>query len=417
MQSSWEGYGPVAFAAQGKPVNNITIENNVLSTSVSNIVRAGWPQKNFEGGNFLLRNSDVLHAGLGGCGVPFALMEFWADPAGRGQGSGFHFDNIRMEDWYSLFNLSQSKAGNLRDVTFTDIAGLETPALVPSELSGSVEDVAVDNLVAAGTLAISAKDIPVGVRDYTSSLSIHNTGPIAHILVARGLIRPHQKVRFEGIPDASGWQHLHYTWLFGDGQQASGRKVKHRFPDTEGTLLDGSGRFRVLLHITAEGNDRITARETWIDQPIVVANALLPALPPRQGEPGIRYRLETSSTDGIVSTFALDQIKQLPAHYKLSLEGDLAIPDNGAYAFLVIANDSASIELDGTKVASAPAPFAQLCGLAGNAARPIRVSAALARGRHHLKISETHKSGVDNFRVLWQGAQPLAPIPANLLSH
>jgi len=417
MQSSWEGYGPVAFAVQGKPVTNITVKDSVLSTSVSNIVRAGWPQKNFEGGNFLLRNSDVLHAGFGGCGVPFALMELWADPAGRGESSGFHFDSIRMEDWYSLFNLRQSKAGNLLDVTFTDIAGLETPSLVASALKGNIEDVAVDNLVTAGTLATSAAAVPVTVEANTPSPIIHNTGPAAHILVRRGLIRPHDKVHFEAVPDASDTRHLHYTWLFGDGKQATGRKVKHRFPDTEGTLRDRSGRFRILLHITVDGIPPSTERNTWIEQPIVVADALQPALTPRRGQPGISYQIGAGPTGGTVSSFALDQIKQLPSHYTLTLEGDLTVPDDGAYAFLVIANEAASMELDGRQAASAPAPFPQLCGLAGSAARPISVSAALARGRHHIKITETHTAGVDNFRVLWQGAQPLAPIPSNLLSH
>ena len=41
------------------------------------------------------------------------------------------------------------------------------------------------------------------------------------------------------------------TGSFGDGTEAHGRKVKHRFTDADGTELDGAngaGRFRVLLH-------------------------------------------------------------------------------------------------------------------------------------------------------------------------
>ena len=52
MQGSWEGYGPAAFAVAGKPVTGVTVEDSVLSTSISNVVRAGWPEKNFEGRPF-----------------------------------------------------------------------------------------------------------------------------------------------------------------------------------------------------------------------------------------------------------------------------------------------------------------------------------------------------------------------------
>jgi hypothetical protein len=112
METGWDGYGAEAFAAQGAPVTNITVEDSVFSTSISNIVRAGWPEKNFEGGHFLMRNSDVLHMGLGGCGIPFALMELWADPMGRGQSLDFNFENIRLEDWYLSGSTPSTVAGH-----------------------------------------------------------------------------------------------------------------------------------------------------------------------------------------------------------------------------------------------------------------------------------------------------------------
>ena len=59
--------------------------------------------------------------------------------------------------------------------------------------------------------------------------------------------------------------------------------------DTQGTLLDGSGRFRVLLHISAVGaNGNI--RNTWLYQPVVVADAPHPALAPLAGQLSILYR-------------------------------------------------------------------------------------------------------------------------------
>ncbi len=439
MQTSWEGYGPVAFAVQGSPVTNIVVENTVLSTSISNIVRAGWPGKNFEGGNFTMRNSDVLHMGLGGCGVPFALMELWADPNGRGESSGFHFNDIRLEDWYSLTDLEESAPG-IRDATFTDIAALELPARVPSVLSGDVTGVTFDNIVSAGTLATDEASLPLTRAKGAPPPAITATGPRAHIVSTAGLIRPGQKVHFEAILDRDDRRSLHYDWIFGDGAQAHGSKVTHRFPDTDGTLHDGTGRFRVLLHISAPGN-----RHTWIYQPVVVSDVLLPPQPPHpQSRPGITFRyteLETNvdatahptapetSTErrsetttqtvpqtGTQPTFALPATHRAE-NCSLTLDGIVQAPTDGIYTFLVFASDQAAITLDGRLMATALKPFAQVCGLAGNATQAIPVYVALAAGPHHLNITETHRLGQDHFQVLWQApGQPLQPIPPSALS-
>jgi len=58
-------------------VQNILIEHSVLSTSISNIVRAGWPRKTYNSRNFTLRDSDILHGGIGACGQTFGLLGFW----------------------------------------------------------------------------------------------------------------------------------------------------------------------------------------------------------------------------------------------------------------------------------------------------------------------------------------------------
>ena len=435
MQTSWEGYGPVAFAVQGSPVTNITVDNTVLSTSISNVVRAGWPGKNFEGGNFNLRNSDVLHMGLGGCGVPFALMELWADPNGRGESAGFHFNDIRLEDWYSLTDLEES-APRIRYATFTDVAALELPARVPSVLSGDVSGVSFDNIVSAGTLATDEASLHLTRANGALPPAITATGPRAHIVSTTGLIRPKQKVHFEAVSDGGSTASLHYDWTFGDGAHALGSKVNHRFPDTDGTLHDGAGRFRVLLHISAPGN-----RHTWLYQPVVVSDALLSPQPPNpRSSPGITFRytelrwkesaitpptnLEASTEDGreaapqtgTQTTFALPATHRAE-NYTLALDGTVQAPTDGTYTF-VFATDQAEITLDGKPVATAPKPFAQVCGLAGNATQAIPIYVALAAGPHHLQISETHTLGQDHFQVLWQApSRPLEPIPPSVLSH
>ena len=424
LQSSWEGYGPAAFAIQGTPVRNIHITNSVLSTSISNIVRAGWPEKNFEGGDFSMENSDVLHAGLGGCGIPFALMEFWADPNGRGVSDGFAFRNIRLEDWYSLTQLMEPVDG-VHNVHFTDISALETPAMVPSELRGVVQGTAFDNVRLAGPPATSDANVPIAVANGTEAPTYAATGPQAMIHYNPGLLRPGHKLHFEAAGPTA--QDERYDWSFGDGTHVSGRVVTHIFPDTAGTLLDGTGRFRVLLHVTDP-----TGRETWTAEPVVLADTLQPALASAGlTAPGLLFRAITSdhptlaalmpgtatATSGTAAQLT-PALRPRDQNYALGFDGFLDIPEDGGYTFTLISNDAGDLRIDGRTLAVTPEPFAQVCGFAGNAARPARGSIALARGLHQIEVRETHTTGLDNFRLLWQGPNlEASQVPATRLSH
>ena len=160
MQGSWEGYSPEAMSIPGHEVSNIVVENSVVSTSISNIVRAAWPHKSFDGHNFTMRNVDVLHAGLGACVVPFALLEIWSEPDGKGEISGFHLENIRLEDWYSLVQLREP-APSVRDVQLRDVTAFESPSLVPSVLGGGVSEVTFDNVSIANMLVTKDHDVPL----------------------------------------------------------------------------------------------------------------------------------------------------------------------------------------------------------------------------------------------------------------
>ena len=418
MQTSWEGYGPVAFAVQGQPVSNITVENTVVSTSISNIVRAAWPQKNFEGGNFHMRNSDVLHAGQGGCGVPFALMELWADPNGRGESANYRFEDIRLDDWYSLVSMQQPTL--VSGVHFTDISALRFPSLVPSVLKGDVQDVSLDNVVLAGNLVKTAGDVPIASSEGAAPAKIENTGPKVRVMHSHGWLKPGLRVRFEAVPEDPAAKYQ-YQWIFGDGTAATGRKVKHKFPDTDGTMRDGSGLFYASLHVSTD-----SGRQTWMGDPVVVRDTQNPPLPSDSSLPGVAYRYQPLSdsadaeppTTGTASTLALEDIPHRAEEYTLALSTDLEVPEDGGYLFTVIANDGSSIAVDGKQLGMGPKPFAQVCGLAGNAARPTTVAVELAKGLHHLEVSDDHHLGVDNFQVLWQGPGiPLQTIPASRLSQ
>ena len=418
LQTSWDGYGPEAFAEQGEPVTNIVVENSVLSTSISNIVRAGWPEKNFEGGNFTLRNADVLHMGLGGCGVPFALMELWADPNGRGNSAGFHFDDVRLEDWTSLVQLRQPTDG-IHDVSFKDVSSLEQPALVPSLLKGNVQNVAFDNLSIAGSTILNQADVPLLAENGASPPSFLDVAPKVSVLPLPPLVQAGQKIHFEARPAPGQPDALDYTWIFGDGTQAHGRKVSHRFPDADGTLHDGTGWFRVLLHVESKGG-----RQLWIPQSVIITAALKPALPQITTQPGLNFSYTAENTGppqsrtGLVPLLQVNEVEPTASAYSIVFEGELEVPADGAYAFVVIANDSTSFAIDGVVLGTTPEPFAQVCGLVGNAAQAVTVHAALARGRHHLQVTEAHSIGQDDLRVLWRGPGfGFQEVPAPALSH
>ena len=428
MQGSWEGYGPVAFAVDGNPVTNVTVEDSVLSTSISNVVRAGWPEKNFEGGRFLMRNSDVLHMGMGGCGIPFALMEMWADPNGRGRSSDFRFENVRLEDWYSLTQLMEPADG-IHNVQFTDVSGMELPSMVPSLLKGKVIGTSFDNVALGGALLQADADAPVVVMDGADEPVYSAAGPRSEIRFPAGLIRPGKKVKFEAIPPAGlpakKWT---YEWSFGDGSRAKGRKAKHKFPDTAGTLWDGSGRFRVLLHTTDA-----SGRTAWEYAPVIVAEALKPSFAGASGSPGLAYRyvemekpelVEMESASGQAKTGTSKQIevtdlRRRPEGYGLSFDGFVDAPADGGYSFTLLSNDAGRIAIDGQVLGQTPTPVAQVCGLKGNAVRQVTGSIALARGRHRITVVETHSTGADGFRVWWRGPGMGAAqeIPPAALSH
>lgn len=435
MQDSWEGYGAAAFAIDGKPVQQIRVQSSVLSTSISNVVRAGWPEKSFRGGHFTMENSDIIHAGIGGCGIPFAVMEIWANPNGRGKNGDFLFRDIRMDDWYSLVNIQQQPVEGVSDIKFQDIYGLESPSLVGSVLKGHVHGVEFDDVVLGGRLATKEADIPVQVSEGADKPTFSETGPVVHIAESTELVRPHKYQKFEAVLDEGEAKGMVYTWFFGDGTSATGRTIEHEFPDTQGTLLDGSGRFRVLLHALDN-----KGRSSWAYDPVVVANDLRPPLEGSGPTPGgLQFRYsETDTPDladllpaaageaptgpvktlGVRPTINLSSIKHRAENYGLSYDGYLEVPDDAGYTFTLMGNDAGQLRIDGEVVAQLPQPFPQFCGSVGNAVRSAMGSRALAKGKHRIQVAETHTRGADGFRVLWQRAGKLIePIPQEMLSH
>jgi PKD repeat protein len=382
MYGNWDGYSEEALTTPGHEVGNITIENSVLSTSISNVVRMGWPRKIFDSHDFTLRNSDVLHTGAGGCGVPFALFEIWADPGGKGHHSGIRLEDIRLEDWYSLVNIRQPNP-DINDVAFTNITAMDGPGMVPSVLKGDVAGVAFKGVNLGSGEVLSNKALPIEVLDGAENPH-YERGPVeASFTYSPGVLRPGASVAFT----AAGKPGLRYRWLFGDGDSAEGQAVRHAFPDGEGTLMDGTGRFRVLLSVRDDAG-----RESWSSQLVVVSAALHPAAIP-------------------ANPAALALGWAATGDHPRSYQGYLNVPADGGYTLTLLTSASASMTLDDVQVDSAKLR-PQVCGSAGNAVQAVRLSGSLGRGLHRVRIDRgpeienaAHFNGPSDLPVLlWEGS-------------
>ena len=420
MYGNWDGYEPDVLTKPGHDVSNIKVEHSVLSTSISNVVRVNWPRKTFNSTNFLMHDVDVIHMGVGGCGVPFALMELWADPDGRGDHNGFHFENIRLEDWYSLTQLLQPNP-RIHDVSFRNVWALESPQMVPSTLKGSVDGIHLENVSIAGKLVLSGEDLPL--RQLPEARNVTYDAP-ANALRADFKFGPvdataGQEIGFDAsLSRAGSGEDLKYLWFFGDGTSAKGKLVRHAMPDTEGTLRDGSGRFRVLLKVTdGRGN------EDWSSRPVVISASLNPSTLEQGLLPGLQYWFYEGAWTGLPDFQSLQaagegtaetispEVRPHSVNYGYVFDGYVRAPVDGGYVFDLLGRDAARLEIDGQIIAESPAVWPQVCGSEGNSVQMASGSVGLRAGLHHLRVSMTQKGGEDAFAVEWQGPNlPLTPL-------
>jgi hypothetical protein len=424
LMGNWDGYTDADMLRPGKDVHDITVESSELSTSISNIVRAGWPQKIFNSRNFSLRDSDILHAGIGACGQSFGLLGMWASNGARGDHSSYTFENLFLDDWYSLLQMEQEQPA-IHGFTFHNIWALDQPPLIGSSIIGQISGVTLDNVKYGQHRAETSADVPVSVTDGATPVAFPApTGPIAAFAVEPPFLAPGDQATFtaDEIP------HARYTWFFGDGATARGRRVTHKFPDALGTALDdvnGAGRFRVLLHV--ETGDQ---KQDWSAQGIVVVakwhDANLPTGPNTQGltwhlYPGTWTELpdlnkETALFEGESPNLVTD------AHgftrYAVAWDGSLDIPVDGGYTFHLLARDGARVVIDGVQVAKTGPPFAQVCGAQGNAMRYDRGSLGLRAGEHSIHVEGLHSVSQGTPRLMWEGpGLPPTDIPSAAFLH
>ena len=347
LQGNWEGYEPELLRKPGHDVTNITIEDTIASTSVSNTIRVGWPEKTFNSAHFAMRDVDVTHTGFGACKVPFAFYELWADPDGHGRHEDYQFRNIRLEDWYSLFQLRQP-AQEVKDISFADIWAMDGPGMVPPVVKGDVTGVTLIGVPVQGY-----SSAPIEVQDGAET-PLQEDGPLpVSFTYPEGILRAEQLLTFTAT--APPRSHLHYEWIFGDGTHATGRVVKHRFSDANGTLLDGSGTYRVLLHVT-EGDI-----ETWSGRPLVIEAR-------NRSGAGHRPTLQRRRASSRAEDFAFE------------------VPADGGYTFTWLTSSVGSIAVDDLSSVETPKARPQVCGALGNAVQPVHLSATLSKGTHRVSV-------------------------------
>src|SRR5665213_1756563 len=178
LMGNWDGYTDEEIVRPGRDVHDIVVEDSELSTSISNIVRAGWPRKVFNSRNFTLRNSDILDGGIGACGQTFGLLGFWGANGAQGDHSNYTFENLRLDNWYSLVQMEQEKPA-LHDFTFRNIWAFDQPPLAWSTLTGDVSGVTFENVKYGQKVAASNADIPLSINDAQPARFTQSTGPVA----------------------------------------------------------------------------------------------------------------------------------------------------------------------------------------------------------------------------------------------
>jgi hypothetical protein len=425
LQGNWDGYSEEDILRPGHDVQNIVIEHSVLSTSISNIVRTGWPRKSFNSRNFTLRDSDILHGGIGACGQTFGLFGLWGANGAKGDHSNYMFENLFLDNWYSLVQMEQEYPG-LHGFTFRNIWALDQPPLAGSTLTGDVAEVTFDNVKYGRARVAADADLPLAVSGGAAPAhftAIHN--PVAAFTIDPPIFAPGQKITFTAQPSPGA----HYTWLFGDGTRANGRRVSHRFPDAEGTQLDGAangaGRFRVLLRV-----EDSAGRQDWAAQGFVAVARWHDASPAAGSTaPGLAWRIfpgewtELPDLNAERAVFTgespnLHADSQGFTHYAAAWDGLIDIPADGGYTFHLMDRDGARLVIDGVEVAKTGPPFAQVCGALGNAMRYDRGSLGLRAGKHVFHLEGLHSASQGSPRLLWEGpALPLTDVPPAAFSH
>ncbi len=156
----------------------------------------------------------------------------WGAKDASGLHTNYTFENLTLDNWYSLVQMEQEQPG-LKGFTFRNIWALDQPPLADSSITGDVTGVTFDNVKYGQARAAGNADLPMNVNDGAQQPHFTATHkPDAEFSVDTPVFAPGQQVSFT----AKASPGARYTWLFGDGTTEHGRHVQ--------TSLSGCGRHR-----------------------------------------------------------------------------------------------------------------------------------------------------------------------------
>jgi PA14 domain/PKD domain len=310
-------------------------------------------------------------------------------------------------------------------IAFRNIWALGQPPLAESTLSGDVHDVIVDNLKYEQHRVASDAEVPLAVMAGAEQPKFTAAPALtAAFRIDPANARVHQKLTFtaQEMPGAK------YVWLFGDGTEAHGRRVRHRFADTLGTELDGAngaGVFRVLLHVTDKAG-----HQDWAEQNVAVTDQLHePITDSGKTAPGLTWKVYDGTWTELPDFTKLTPVftgespnfeanAQGFTRWATTWGGFLKVPADGSYIFHLIDRDGARLVIDGVEVAKTGPPFAQVCGSPGNALRYDRGAIGLRAGMHSIHIEALNTMSGDAPRLMWEGpGVGMQVIPAGAVLH
>ena len=110
MQGNWDGYTDEDLVRPGHDVQNILDRaQRALDQHLEHCARSLAAKDNSTRATSRLRDSDILHGGIGACGQTFGLLGMWGAKGASGQHTNYTFENLTLDNWYSLVQMEQEQ--------------------------------------------------------------------------------------------------------------------------------------------------------------------------------------------------------------------------------------------------------------------------------------------------------------------
>ena len=346
--------------------------------------------------------------------------------ARRGDHFNYTFENLFLDNWYSLVQMEQEQAGPAQLHVPQYLGARSAAAGGVATFTGNVTGVVLDNVKYGQKVAAANADVPLSINDAQAANSMRQTEPVAEFTVdPPRLERTGSDIYCEGV--AARAVHVAVRRRDG-GTRAQGEARLSRCGwDRSGRHQRRRGRFRVMLRVRDK-----KGREDWAAQGVVVVEQVDGCRPPAGPimQLGWRFRHLSGHLDGAArpdhrgaglhrrGAPNLNANAQGFTHYAAAWDGFIDIPVDGGYTFHLMDRDGARVVIDGVEVAKTGPPFAQVCGSPGNAMRYDRGALGLRAGKHKLHVEELHEASDGPPRLLWEGPSiPITEVPDAAFSH